>query len=55
MRPEVKSAIDKLKIVKNLAQSPETAQVCLIMIELTEALVEKESMGFVAGKQEGKK
>ena len=36
MRPEVKSAIDKLKIVKKLAQAPETQQVCDIVIELAE-------------------
>lgn len=46
MRPEVKSAIDKLKIVKKLAQAPETQQVCDIVIELAEALVEKEPLGF---------
>lgn len=46
MKPEVRSAIDKLKIVKKLAQAPETQQVCDIMIELAEALSEKEPMGF---------
>lgn len=48
MKPEVKSAIDKLKIVKKLAQAPETQQVCDIMIELAEALSDKEPMGFIA-------
>ena len=46
MNPEVKSAIDKLKIVKEMAQSPETAQVCKIMIELVGALEEKGQLGF---------
>lgn len=46
MKPEIKSAIDKLKIVKRLAQAPETQQVCDIMIELIEALNEREAIGF---------
>jgi len=48
MKPEIKSAIDKLKIVKKLAQAPETQQVCDIVIELAEALYDKEPMGFIA-------
>jgi len=46
VKPEVKSAIDKLKIVRNLAQAPETKQVCDIVIELVEAMQEKEQLGF---------
>lgn len=46
MKPEVKSAIDKLKIVRNLAQAPETKQVCDIVIELVDAMQEKETLGF---------
>lgn len=46
MSPQVKTAIDKLKIVKNMAQSNETQQVCAIVIELVEALDEKEAFGF---------
>ena len=48
MNPQVKSVIDKLQIVKKLAQAPETQQVCDIVIELAEALIEKEPMGFIA-------
>lgn len=46
MKPEIKSAIDKLKIVKKLAQAPETQQVCDIVIELFDALDEKGQLGF---------
>lgn len=46
MSPEVKTAIDKLKIVKNMAQAAETQQVCAIVIELVEAMQEKEPLGF---------
>lgn len=53
MKPEIKTAIDKLKIVKNLAQYPETRQICDIVIELTEALQEEDQLGF-KGKDEGK-
>lgn len=52
--PEVKSAIDKLKIVKQLAQSPETQQICSIVIELVQALEEKEPLGFTS-KDESKR
>lgn len=46
MSPEVKTAIDKLKIVKNMAQAAETQQVCAIVIELVQAMEEKEPLGF---------
>lgn len=46
MNPELKSAIDKLKIVRKLAQAPETQQVCDIIVELFVSLDEKDQLGF---------
>ncbi len=48
MNDELKRVVDKLEIVKNLAQSAETQQVCSIIIELVRAIDEKKPMGFIA-------
>lgn len=46
MSAEVKSVIEKLKIVQNMAQSNETKQLCDLIIELADTLIEKGSLGF---------
>ena len=46
MKPELEMIKAKLKIVRELAQSNETQQVCGLVIELINALDEKKPMGF---------
>lgn len=46
MNDKIKSVTEKLKIVKNMAQSNETKQVCDLVIELADALEEKRPLGF---------
>ena len=48
MNDELKNITEKLKIVKNMAQSHEVQQVCSIIIELTDALKEKPQLGFTS-------
>ena len=48
MNDELKNITEKLKIVKNMAQSHEVQQVCSIIIELTDVLKEKQPLGFTA-------
>lgn len=47
MSNELKTAIDKLKVVKNLSQSAETQQVCDIVIDVIDSLRKKDKeLGF---------
>ncbi len=48
MKSELEMIKAKLKIVRELAQSNETQQVCALVIDLIDALDEKEPLGFTS-------
>jgi len=48
MKSELEMIKAKLKIVRELAQSNETQQVCALVIDLINALDEKEPLGFTS-------
>ena len=51
MDDPTKYAIEKLKIIKKLANHNETVQVCEVIIEWLQDNREKGELGFTAGKE----